>query len=104
LGAYERKLGIDYDYLRWHTGKEYQPWTQPVVAYDLGIRWDRIPSAREVLMLVDREEISRGLTEGLGYKEIACRVGRDPSVISREVARHGGWSAYRAVLWMRQRE
>jgi IS30 family transposase len=33
----------------------------------------------------------------LQYKEIACRVGRDPSVISREVARHDGRTAYRAV-------
>jgi IS30 family transposase len=33
----------------------------------------------------------------LQYKQIACRVGRDPSVISREVARHGGRNAYRAA-------
>ena len=52
---------------------------------------------REMLMLVDREEISRGLAEGLGYKQIAFRVGRDPSVISREVARHGGRIDYRAA-------
>lgn len=52
---------------------------------------------REMLMLVDREEISRGLAEGLQYKQIACRVGRDPSVISREVARHGGRNDYRAA-------
>jgi hypothetical protein len=29
---------------------------------------------REMLMLVDREEISRGLAEGLQYKQIAFRV------------------------------
>jgi hypothetical protein len=29
------------------------------------------------LMLVDREEISRGLTESLEYKEIGLRIGRD---------------------------
>ena len=52
---------------------------------------------REMLMLVDREEISRGLVEGLQYKEIACWVGRDPSVISREIARHGARSDYRAA-------
>src|ERR1700712_4070407 len=50
-----------------------------------------------MLMLVDREEISRGLAEGLQYKDIAFRVGRDPSVISREVARHGGRNDYRAA-------
>jgi transposase, IS30 family len=33
----------------------------------------------------------------LQYKQIAFRVGRDPSVISREVARHGGRIDYRAA-------
>ena len=40
---------------------------------------------RAMLMLTDREEISRGLAESLEYKEIGMRLGRDPSVISREV-------------------
>ena len=52
---------------------------------------------RVMLMLSDREEISRGLAEGLQFKEIALRMGRDASVISRDVARHGGRSGYRAV-------
>ena len=50
-----------------------------------------------MLMLVDREEISRGLAESLEYKEIGLRLGRDSSVISREVARHGGRERYRAA-------
>ena len=49
------------------------------------------------MMLSDREEISRGLAEGLEFKEIGLRLGRDPSVISREVGRHGGRGGYRAV-------
>ena len=48
-------------------------------------------------MLSDREEISRGLAEGLQFKEIGLRLGRDLSVISREVGRHGGRAGYRAV-------
>jgi IS30 family transposase len=56
-----------------------------------------MPAVREMLMLSDREEISRGLVEGLQFKEIARLVGRDPSVISREVARHGGRDGYRAA-------
>jgi IS30 family transposase len=40
---------------------------------------------RVMLMLSDREDISRGLAEGLQYKEIALRLGRNPSVFSREV-------------------
>jgi IS30 family transposase len=50
-----------------------------------------------MLTLLDREEISRGLAEGLEFKQIAARVGRDPSVISREVGRHGGRAGYRAA-------
>ena len=53
---------------------------------------------RKMLTLLDREEISRGLAEGLEFKQIAARVGRDPSVISREVARHGGRAGYRAAV------
>lgn len=52
---------------------------------------------RVMLMLCDREEISRGLAEGLPFKEIAVRLGRDPSVISRDVSRHGGRLRYRAA-------
>lgn len=52
---------------------------------------------RRMLTLVDREEISRGLAESLEYKEIAALIDRDPSVVSREVARHGGRGGYRAV-------
>jgi len=48
-----------------------------------------------MLTLPDREGISHGLTEGLLYTEIGLRIGRDPSVVSREVTRHGGRSGYR---------
>jgi transposase, IS30 family len=51
-----------------------------------------------MLTLADREEISRGLAESLEFKDIAVRIGRDPSVVSREVARHGGREGYRAVV------
>jgi IS30 family transposase len=51
-----------------------------------------------MLTLADREEISRGLAESLAYKEIAVRIGRDRSVVSREVARHGGREGYRAAV------
>ncbi|MGH4011700.1 MAG: IS30 family transposase [Pseudonocardiaceae bacterium] len=51
-----------------------------------------------MLMLSDREEISRGLAEGLQFTEIGFRLGRDASVISRDVARHGGRAGYRAVV------
>jgi transposase, IS30 family len=53
---------------------------------------------RKMLTLLDREEISRGLAEGLEFTQIAVQLGRDPSVISREVGRHGGPAGYRATL------
>jgi IS30 family transposase len=56
-----------------------------------------MPAVRNMLTLTDREEISRGLAEGLEYKEIARLIDRDPSVISRDVARHGGRVEYRAA-------
>jgi transposase, IS30 family len=54
------------------------------------------PVVRRMLTLADREEISRGLAESLQYKEIAARIGRDASIVSREVNRHGGRADYRA--------
>lgn len=52
---------------------------------------------RMMLVAAEREEISRGLAEGLMLKEIAALIGRNPSVVSREVARHGGRVGYRAA-------
>jgi IS30 family transposase len=46
----------------------------------------------------DREEISRGIAEGLEGQAIAERIGRCPSVVSRGIARHAGRVSYRAVV------
>lgn len=48
------------------------------------------------LSLGEREEISRGLAAGWSLRQIATALGRAPSTISREVARHGGRQHYRA--------
>jgi IS30 family transposase len=50
-----------------------------------------------MLTAADREEISRGLATGLDQVMIAARIGRDPSVVCREIARHGGRDRYRAT-------
>lgn len=42
------------------------------------------------LTLHEREEISRGLAGSLSLSEIARRLGRPTSTVSREVRRHGG--------------
>ena len=49
------------------------------------------------LALDEREEISRGIAAGQSIRRIAASLGRSPSTVSREVARHGGRSSYRAT-------
>jgi IS30 family transposase len=44
----------------------------------------------------DREDISRGVAKGLENRDIASSIGRDESVVSREITRHGGREEYRA--------
>ena len=48
------------------------------------------------LTLREREELSRGLASGSSMRDIAKRLARATSTVSREVARHGGRPAYRA--------
>ena len=50
-----------------------------------------------VLTLPEREEISRGLCAGDSIRAMARRMGRAPSSLSREIARHGCRSGYRAL-------
>ena len=56
---------------------------------------------RRMLTETDREEISRGIVEGLEVQVIAARIDRSPSVVSRDIARHGGRDGYRAVAAQR---
>jgi hypothetical protein len=44
----------------------------------------------------DRQQIALGVAEGLAYAEIARRLARPTSTITREVMRNGGPTAYRA--------
>ncbi|MGZ9935108.1 MarR family transcriptional regulator [Streptomyces sp. NC-S4] len=44
----------------------------------------------------ERQAIAEGLGEGLSYTDIAERLGRPISTVTREVARNGGAAAYRA--------
>jgi IS30 family transposase len=47
------------------------------------------------LAVEDRDEILRGICKELSGRAIAVRLGRDASVISREIARNGGRENYR---------
>ena len=53
--------------------------------------------SRLALSLAEREDISRGLVAGRSVRMIACLLGRAASTVSREIARNGGASRYRAV-------
>ncbi len=54
--------------------------------------------SRWALSVTEREEISRGLAAHYSLRHIAAALGRPPSTVSREVARHGGRQGYRATL------
>ncbi len=59
-----------------------------------------VPAVRRrallALTLTEREEISRGIASGSSIRDIAKRLERATSTVSRELARHGGRPAYRA--------
>jgi IS30 family transposase len=52
--------------------------------------------SRLALTLAEREDISRGIASGSSSREIARRLDRAASTVSREVNRHGGRPVYRA--------
>jgi IS30 family transposase len=52
--------------------------------------------APQCLSMAEREEISRGVAAGVSCRQIAARLGRAPSTVSRELARNGGRGRYRA--------
>src|ERR1700723_1965845 len=52
--------------------------------------------SRLALTLAEREDISRGIASGSSIREIARRMERAASTVSREVGHHGGRPAYRA--------
>jgi IS30 family transposase len=64
--------------------------------------------ASRAIQIKEREEISRGLCAGQSIREIAKRLGRAASTISREIRRNGGRHCYRATdadvrAWRRAR-
>jgi DNA-binding CsgD family transcriptional regulator len=58
----------------------------------------RPPPRRQArcLSMAEREEISRGVAAGVSCRQIAARLGRAPSTVSRELGRNGGCHRYRA--------
>jgi hypothetical protein len=52
--------------------------------------------SRLALTLAEREDISRGIASGSPLREIARRLDRAASTVSREISRNGGRPTYRA--------
>ncbi|MEV7511280.1 MarR family transcriptional regulator [Streptomyces sp. NPDC091201] len=52
----------------------------------------------------ERQQIALGVADGLAYAEIARRLGRPTSTVTREVMRNGGPGSYRADLAHRATE
>ena len=67
--------------------------TKGVIHHILAFNGGIAPVARRrcpvALVLAEREEISRGIAAGRSIRRIAASLGRSPSTVSREVARHG---------------
>jgi IS30 family transposase len=56
------------------------------------------------LSVAEREEIALGLAAGWSQRQIAARLGRPPSTVSREIRRNGTRRGYRAVAAQAQAE
>ncbi|MDC7827460.1 IS30 family transposase [Pseudomonas sp. BLCC-B13] len=69
---------------------------QRILAETGGIRPAARRRSRLSLTLVEREEISRALAAGQSIRQIALRLERAPSTVSREICRNGGRRSYRA--------
>ena len=69
----------------------------PLLARTGGIRPPDRMRSRLALSLIEREEISRGLTAQLSVRSIARSLNRSASTISREIRRNGGAKLYRAA-------
>ena len=46
------------------------------------------------LTLLEREEISRGVAQGISIRNIATKLNRSPSTVSPELSRHGVVTCY----------
>jgi DNA-binding CsgD family transcriptional regulator len=76
------------------------------VSLALGGRWFRqgggmpstslAPLSGRYLSFTEREEIAILRAQGVGVRQIACRLGRDPATISRELRRN---AATRGACW-----
>ena len=80
-------------------GREVGFWAQGVrnfVGHTGGMRPPKRRRSEHCLSKAEREEISRGLARGEGFRAIGRAISRDHTTVSREVNRNGGPKRYRA--------
>ena len=80
-------------------GREVGFWAQGVrnfVGHTGGVRPPERRRSEHCLSKAEREEISRGLARGEGFRAIGRAISRDHTTVSREVNRNGGLKSYRA--------
>ncbi len=80
-------------------GREVGFWAQGVrnfVGRSGGVRAPERRRSGQCLSKGEREEISRGLARGEGFRAIGRAISRDHTTVSREVNRNGGPKRYRA--------
>jgi len=92
---------------RWRLGESGRSIARALSVSPRGVRYVVAPTggvsprvrhrAPSALTPAERETISRALAAGASLRSVARELGRSPSTISREVARNGGRSRYRAV-------
>ena len=94
----------------------WEQWTQGASLSEIGRTLGRVPAAvfhvvrarggipppgrwrsAQALTVDEREAISRGLAQGVSFRQLGLQMGRPTSTVSREVGRHGGRQAYRAA-------
>jgi IS30 family transposase len=80
-------------------GREVGFWAQGVrnfVGHTGGVRPPKRRRSEHCLSKAEREEISRGLARGEGFRAIGRAISRPHTTVSREVNRNGGPKRYRA--------
>ncbi len=80
-------------------GREVGFWAQGVrnfVGRSGGVRPPERRRSGQCLSKGEREEISRGLARGEGFRAIGRAISRDHTTVSREINRNGGPKRYRA--------
>ena len=96
----------DEVWVRWRRGESLRliarrlgkrgPSVRAFVLQTGGVQHSPPRRAERCLSMAEREEISRGVAAGEPCRQIAARLGRAPSTVSRELARNGGRGCYRA--------